>query len=154
MEKTSSIVEPIIYTAMRLEGIANRFVFQPMGVSLSSVKILRILCCNREMTQQDILKLIGGTKSNISQRLDFLEKKKYIRRDYTKYKSDRRKVAVALTALGKAKLKEVDKRLRRSKLTLEQQFSPAEIEAHCKFFKKIHQIIDSKERDLPEIFSS
>ena len=140
-----SIIEPIVYTASRLEAIANHCIFSPIGMNISSVKIMGILCQRKAMTQKDILELIGGTKSNISQRLNFLEKKGYIR-TYKDTADDKRKLFVELTETGRKKLIEIKGQLRKVKLELESNFTKKEIEQHFAFFKKLNKLVDSRDK--------
>jgi len=140
-----SIVEPIIFTASRMEVIANRYIFGPIGMNIPSVKIMGLLCRKKIMTPKEIMKLIGGTKSNISQRLDSLEKKRYIKMHKDSI-DDKRKVFVELTTLGKNKLKELKNQLRKVKLELESNFTRKEIQQHFAFFKKLNNLVDLNEK--------
>lgn len=153
MKKPEKIAEPIICVASRLEYIANKFVFNPMGTTSASIKILRLLQKIGPMTPNRILELSSGTKSNISQRLNNLEVKGYIIRDYAVFKDDKRKVVVKPTARGKDLLKQVEKRLKKGHLSLEQRFSKKEIADHQKFFQKIKDILDKEEKNLEKIFN-
>lgn len=140
-----SIIEPIIFTASRLEVIANRYIFGPIGMNIPSVKIMGLLCRKKVMTPKEIMELIGGTKSNISQRLDSLEKKGYIKTRKSR-NNDKRKVFVELTMSGKGKLGEIKSQLRKVKLELESNFTKKEIEKHCAFFKKLDGLINLSEK--------
>jgi DNA-binding MarR family transcriptional regulator len=144
-----SIIEPIIYTASKLEAISNRYLFRPIGMNVSSVKLLGLLCKRKIMAPKEIMELIGGTKSNISQRLDFLEKKGYIK-THKNTSSDKRKLSVKLTPSGKRKLGELKKHLEKVKLELESNFNKHEIAQHFAFFNKLNNIINSKEKDFPK----
>lgn len=142
-----SIIEPILFTACRLETIANRYLFGPKKMTVSTVKILRLLEKRGSLNSKDILEKIGGTKSNISQRLAFLEKKGYIktRRNVS---TDKRKLFVKLTPLGKEKFEELKKHLRKVKLELESNFSKEEIQKHFDFFNKLNKFVDLKEKSF------
>ena len=56
-----SIIEPIIFTASRMEVTANRYIFGPIGMNIPSVKIMGLLCRKKIMTPKEIMELIGGT---------------------------------------------------------------------------------------------
>jgi len=144
-----SIIEPIIFTASRLEAIANRYIFSPIEMNISSVKIMGILCRKKIMTPKEIMEFVGGTKSNISQRLDSLEKKGYIKTHKNKI-NDKRKVLVELTALGRDKLKDLKSQLRKVKLELESNFTKKEIDQHFAFFKKLDTLVDISEKRFSE----
>jgi DNA-binding MarR family transcriptional regulator len=153
MNETRAITHPIIYTASRLEAIANRYVFGPMGTTASGMKILGLLLKHGSLTPQRIRELSGGTKSNVSQRLGYLEKKGYIVRDEAVFPNDLRKILVKLTAKGKTQMTEVHKRMKSAQLCLASHFTEKEIEQHCKFIGKVNSIIDKEERNLNSIFN-
>jgi DNA-binding MarR family transcriptional regulator len=142
-----SIIEPIIFTASRLEAIADHCIFRPIGINISSVKIMGLLCHKKTMTPKEILELAGGTKSNISQRLNFLEKKGYIETHKNTF-DDKRKLSIQLTQAGKAKLQEMKKHLKKVKLELESNFTKKEIEQHFAFFNKLNKIVGSQKTDF------
>ena len=150
--KSNIITQPIILTSARLEAIADKFVFGPMGTSLASMKMLRILHQQGSLTPKNILDRVGGTKSNISQRLNHLQERGYIKREYASVQNDKRKVIVTITKEGETQLSIVDKRLNKAQLKLIKYFSQEEIENHLKFHAKINQIIDQEEKNLTKIF--
>ncbi len=142
-----SIIEPVIYTASRLEVISNRYLFGPIGMNITSIKILGLINKKKAITPKDIMELIGGTKSNISQRLDFLEKKGFIKTRKNTF-SDKRKTLIALTPLGKKKLREMKSHLKKTSLELESNFSEEEIQQHFTFFNKLNKLIETKEKEF------
>lgn len=142
-----SIIEPIIFTASRLEVIANRCFFRPIEMNISNVKILGLLCRKKTMTAKEIMKLAGGTKSNISQRLDYLERKGFIKTQKD-VSGDKRKLLVKLTVSGRKKVLEIKENLKKIKLEMEAHFDPKEIKQHYAFFNKLNNLIDLKEKDL------
>jgi len=144
-----SIIEPIIFTASRLEVIANRHLFMPIEMNISSVKIMGLLCRRKIMTPKQIMELAGGTKSNISQRLDSLEKRGYVEMRKNTGK-DKRKVLVKLSPLGRKKLMEVQKKLKKVKLELESNFTREEIQKHFAFFDKLNKLVDFNEKKFSQ----
>jgi len=142
-----SIIEPVIYTASRLEVISNRYLFGPIGMNITSIKILGLINKKKAITPKDIMELIGGTKSNISQRLDFLEKKGFVKTRKNTF-SDKRKTLIALTPLGKKKLREMKSHLKKTSLELESNFSEEEIQQHFTFFNKLNKLIETKEKEF------
>lgn len=143
-----SIIEPIIFTASRLEAIADRCIFRPIGINISSVKIMGLLCHKKIMTPREILELAGGTKSNLSQRLNFLEKNGYIKTQKNTF-ADKRKMSIQLTLAGKKKLTEMQKHIHKVKLKLESNFTKKEIESHYAFFNKLNKLIGSEKNQCP-----
>lgn len=151
-QQRQPVAKQIIYIASRLEAIANHFVFNPAGLSSASVKILDILRCNTMLTPSDILEKIGGTKSNVSQRLNFLEKEGFIARTHSQYSQDKRRVAIKLTAKGNKKLSEMHERLKKAQLHLEKHFTKAELDAHYAFFEKIKLLLDTEKNEIKKLF--
>ncbi len=152
MKQLKTLPEPIIYTASRLEAISNRFVFEPLKISLSSVKILCVLEQRGPLTLKEILNFSGGTKSNASQRLTVLEKNGYVKRNRAKVQDDKRKVVIEITKKGLEKLALIDKRLKKANLHLIKNFSKKEQELFFEFFERINKIINREENNLKEIF--
>ncbi len=143
-----SIIEPVIFTASRLEAISNRYLFGPMEMTIASVKILRLLEKRAKLSPKEILEIIGGTKSNVSQRLDLLEKRGYVAKDQEKTATDKRKIFVKITPVGKKKLQELYKHLKKVKLEFESNFSKEEIGQHFIFFEKLNRLIEIKEQEF------
>ena len=87
MKKNNHIfpAESIVCLAHRFESIANKYVFYPMGLSAISMKILKLLKVHGRLTASDLIEMTSSTKSNMSQRLNFLEKEKYIQQSEEMY---------------------------------------------------------------------
>ncbi len=150
--RTSSPVEPIVCLAHRIEAIADTYVFKPMGVSAISMKILQLLKNHASLTPSDLLGMIHSSKSNMSQRLNFLEKEKYVTRVYGSNAVDKRKVAIELTPAGKRMIAGLEKRFQKAQISFEKKFSQKEILQHRAFIKKLTDIIDSSEHEFEKIF--
>lgn len=144
--------ESIIMTAVRLKTIANRFVFNPINLTNSRFRILRMLHRSGKMTPGEIIKLTGGTKSNISQRLNFLEKQGFIKRLYSNKSDDRRNVFIGLTTKGTKLVNSLIKRFETSINELEGFFTKQELKNHFNFMKKLNTILDESKDRLPELF--
>lgn len=143
------LVEPIMTTAARMEAIADQYIFRPLGLTTSTGKILKALLRHRTTTPGDLLRIVGGTKSNITQRLDILEKRGYVSRKHGEKKDgDKRQVQVALTAEGKRKIKAVEVRIRHANICLEEYFGKEELERHFDFFRKLNGILDESETHM------
>lgn len=149
---SSSPVEPIICLAHRFEAIANKYVFQPMGLSSISMKILKLLRTQGSLTVSDLTEMTHATKSNISQRLSFLEKENFITRTYGSDKNDRRKIVIELTPAGQEKIADLQKRFNKAKISFEKKFSAKEIAEHKAFIEKLNAILDNEENELEKIF--
>lgn len=151
MEKTYySIIEPIIITAAQLEDFSNKYLFGPLSLTVSSMKILLILNRKGRLTAKEIIKNVSGKKSNISQRLNLLEKKGYIVRYKERNMKDKREFFIELTTEGRNRVKILYKHIRKFKLEFEANFSQKEIEQHFIFFKKLSKIIEIKDKEFTE----
>lgn len=151
--KHHSLTDPIIFTAARLETIANRFVFEPLGLTLSSARIIRLLADNGKLTPGDLLKYSGGTKGNVSQRLKFLEREGYIQRVNATGASDKRTVVVELTTKGQKQFEQIFQRFEKARQCLESSFSSEEKQSYYAFFAKLNQMLDQSEQEFPKIFT-
>lgn len=149
--KYHSLTDPIIFTSARLEAIANRFVFEPLGLTLASARIIRLLADNGKLTPSDLLAYAGGTKGNVSQRLKFLEREGYIRRAGGAGK-DKRIVTVELTEKGKKRFKEIFARFETARNCLEKAFTTEEKKHYLAFFEKLNRMLDESEKEFPKIF--
>lgn len=147
-----TIAEAIVITGVRLKTIANRFVFSPMGITGAKFRILRMLCHGGKKRPSDIMKFAGGTKSNVSQRLNSLEKDDLIRRLPPKKGEDRRNVMIEVTPKGKALIDKLVDKFKKSTEALKEKFTPKEIETHFEFIKKLNMVIDEHEKELGKYF--
>lgn len=154
MHSHDSDIHRIMCLAHRIETIGNKYIFSPMGLSSSSVKILGMLTHHKNLTPSQILEMSNSTKSNISQRLNFLEKAGWITRDYGSDKQDKRKVKVMLTMQGKKKMKEISKVMEKARLSISMKFSKNELEQHKAFVNKLHDILDSEEKELAKLLTN
>ncbi|MDD5464329.1 MAG: transcriptional regulator [Candidatus Moranbacteria bacterium] len=148
----TSPVEPIICLTHRFESIVNKYFFQPMNLSAISVKILKLLQENDSMTASALIEITGATKSNMSQRLSFLEKEGYLTRTYASDSKDKRKIFIRLMPDGKKKIADLEKRFKKAKISFEKKFTEKELAQNKAFFKKMSAILDSEESELEKIF--
>ena len=154
MKKNNCIspAESIICLAHRLEAIANKYVFQPMGLSAVSMKILKLLSIHEQLTASDLIAMINSTKSNMSQRLNFLEKEKYIVRTHDADDHDKRKIRIKLTPQGKRMILNLEKRFKKAQISFEEKFSAKDLEEHRSFLVRINSILDTEEKELENFF--
>jgi DNA-binding MarR family transcriptional regulator len=139
------IISPILHAATRIERLSDRLIFEPADLSFTAFKILKYLAIAGPSSPGAILECLGGTKSNLSQRLGMLQRKGLVERLPSKSGSDRRFAAFALTTSGKRKLKTVETRAEKEGLRLSGYFSKSEITAHAAFFKKLLSLLDQAE---------
>lgn len=147
-----SVAKLIIFTAARLEQFANVYVFKPMGLTTTAVKIMGLLHFHGPLTPTDILKLIGGTKSNVTQRLNFLEKSGLVDRAAPKKtSSDRRKKMIKLTAGGIKKLVLASELINKKSLDLEKCFNKKENGQFYEFLIRTNLLVNSVEEEYLKI---
>ncbi len=140
--QADTIVEPIVRAATLIERLSDRHIFEPAGLSFTAFKILKYLAVTGASSPGVILECLGGTKSNLSQRLGTLQRKGLVERLPHKKGSDRRFAAFALTTSGKRKLRVIEARAEKEGLRLSECFSKSEIAAHAAFFKKLLSLLD------------
>lgn len=157
--KDQSIARLIIFTAARLEQFANIYVLKPLGLTTTAIKIMGLLYYHSPLSPTDILKSIGGTKSNVTQRLDFLEKSGLITRFTPKKNgSDKRKKMIKLTADGKKRLVTAQELINEKSLLLEKCFSRKKYNEYFEFLLKINILVNQSEEEYlklsPKKFNS
>ncbi|MFA6389140.1 MAG: MarR family transcriptional regulator [Patescibacteria group bacterium] len=147
--KDKSIAKLVVFTATRLEQFANTYVLKPMGLTTTAIKIMGILYYRGPLTPTDILKLIGGTKSNVTQRLNFLEKSGFIKRQAPRKKTadDKRKKMIELTGGGKRKLVLAYELVNNKSLDLEKSFTKAECRLFYEYLVKTNLLIYNVEKE-------
>ncbi len=137
----------LMHIASRLENNANRYYFEPMGLSITYCRILCTLTGQTGSRPTEILQIIGGTKSNISQRLAVLEKRGFVKRHIEK-SGDKRNVRVELTEEGRKKYQEIKTFMLKKSDYIEQQFSADERRYLKTIIDKLNQLMDSHEERL------
>ena len=152
---TKPIPESILRAAARIKTVADHQVFNPLGMTTSTFRILNLLAQSEDgrRTPGYLMKFVGGTKSNMSQRLNFLAKNKLIKRVEPKVGEDNRKVFITLTPVGKTLVSDVTKKIAKAKLRLENFFTPAEIANHFAFIEKLNLFFDENEKQIPDLFT-
>jgi DNA-binding MarR family transcriptional regulator len=135
------MISPILHAATRIERLSDRLIFEPLDLSFTAFKILKYLAITGPSSPGTMLECLGGTKSNLSQRLGMLQRKDLVKRLPSKIGSDRRFAAFALTTAGKRKLRTVEMRAEKEGLRLSGYFSKSEIAAHAAFFHKLLSLL-------------
>jgi len=146
--------EDFIFIGEKIESMANKYIFQPMGMSLSAMRILGYINNRKNTTAKELIYLTGKSKSNITQRLNVLEKNELITRTKNSQSKDQRETFIKITLQGKSKVKEAMKKIEKFHLSKEQFFTQKEIESHIKFMNKLSYFLDKEEAKLNQIFNS
>lgn len=153
MSKTPlSVGELIVITGVRLKAIANRFVFTPNGTTGAQFRILRMLTNEGPQRPSDIMRYAGGTKSNVSQRINSLERDGLVRRLPRSKFDDRRNILVAVTPKGRKLVMKLLAKFKKSSAELENLFSAKEIKTCLNFMQKLNDEIRKSEQSLSKFF--
>jgi len=145
--------EDFIFIGEKIESMANKCIFHPMGLTLSSMRILGYLHHKKVTTAKELILLTGKSKSNITQRLNTLEKNGLITRDKSVSGKDKRETFLKITSLGKTRVKKAIKEIEKFHLSKEKVFSKKEIITHIKFMKKLITFLDEQEAEFKNIYN-
>lgn len=145
--------EDFIFIGEKIESMANKYVFNPMGLTLSSMRILSYLENKEVTTAKELIILTGKSKSNITQRLNILEKNKLITKDKYAQRGDGREVYLKITPLGKRRIKEALKKVEKFHLAKEKFFTQKELREHVIFMKKLSIFLDQEDAKLRKVFN-
>lgn len=145
--------EDFIFIGEKIESMANKYIFNPMGMTLSSMRVLSYINCRDKITAKEIIGLTGKSKSNITQRLNVLEKNGLIKRLKNNCAKDKREIYLKITPQGKKKVEGALKEIEKFHLSKTKFFTQAELRGHIKFMKKLSHFLDKKEEMLKKIFN-
>lgn len=137
----------LVFTAMRLEMMADRFMFKPLGLTTASFRILMLLDNLGSQTPSEIIDLIGSTKSNVTQRLNFLDRQGFIKLK-RKANADKRRVSVTITALGLKQINAARQLFKKHNLHIENYFSDKEMKDFLCLLRKLNQGLDKCEINI------
>jgi DNA-binding MarR family transcriptional regulator len=112
----------LVYTAMRMERMADNSIFKPLNLTTASFRILMVLQEAGSQSPSDIIDALGGTKSNVTQRLNYLTKKKLVILTHGAEKDKRRSSAV-ISDLGSKLVKDAYKLFKEKDLHIEKYFT-------------------------------
>lgn len=137
----------LVFTAMRLEMLADRFMFKPLGLTTASFRILMLLDKLGPKTPSEIIELIGSTKSNVTQRLNFLHRRGLIglkRKD----ESDKRRVSAFITDYGQEQVDSARQLLKKHNLRIENYFNGQEVQNFLDLIRKLNKVLDKCEINI------
>jgi DNA-binding MarR family transcriptional regulator len=145
--------EDFIFIGEKIESMANKYIFTPMHTTLSSMRILSYINCHKEITAKTIIELTGKTKSNITQRLNILEKNGLITRTKNPNAQDKRETYIKITPLGEKMVSEALRKIQKFHLSKNKFFTKKELEGHIKFMNKLSNFLTKEEEQLKKIFN-
>lgn len=147
----TDMISPLFSATGILEALGNRYIFNPVGLTSTSFKILTALK-QTPTTPSTLLVSVDCLKSNLSQRLRALENKGLIRRLPNKNDNDKRRVFFQLTENGKKILQQAEAHAKHASLSFEKRFTKKELEQHHAFFAKLTRLLAEKETVLEKHF--
>lgn len=141
----------LVFTAMRLESIAETNIMKPMGLTASSFRILMALHSLGSQTSSELTETLGTSKSNLAQRLAWLQKKGFITMKRNR-KGDRRLVSITITSIGEEKLLITSKLIKDNNLQVEKYFNEKETQELLRLLRHINSCLDSCQTGINKIY--
>lgn len=141
----------LVFTAMRLELIAETKILKPMGLSAAAFRILMALKGLGSQTSSELNESLGGGKSNLAQRLSWLQKKGLITMKRN-IKGDKRKVLVNITTLGENRLQSTSKLIKDNNLQVEKYFKKSETQEFLRLLRHINNRLDNCQANINNIY--
>lgn len=132
-------------TAIRFMNIIEKIALKPYNISMISGRIMLVIVHFKKISQSEIAEYVLTSNSNLSQRLNFLEKKGLIVRSFAGDKNDKRKVMISPTKKGEELFWEIFEKVADIKEKILNNFTKEELEGHAKFGLKMSKILDKFE---------
>ncbi len=139
--KQHKITEKIVILSKIIGHMAEKKVLEKEGVSMSGYEIMHILGKFGQVCPSDLCACLASGKSNISQRLAFLEKRGLVRRISDDSSSDGRRQIFSLTDEGVVLLEKLDVSLQRQVDELEVAIGKEEVERINSFLDKAFSVL-------------
>ncbi len=136
----------MLCVGVRMKRLAERTIFEPLNISGASFKILAYINNNGQMKPGQLVKELGSTKSNITQRINLLVKSGWLEK--IKTDGDGRSIAVRLTKSGQEKLHQVTCLMSHKHLSAESAFTKDELKQFHNLLKKINNLITQYEQSI------
>ncbi len=137
-----SVPSLIGLTSLRLEAIADRLIFKPLKLTSASFRILAVIGELGEIAPKEILSYLGGTKSNLTQRLNYLSRLSLVKIKKSD-SGDRRQIKISLTKQGQASLSKIKASIDHNQLHLEKFFTALELKSFLSFIIKLNKKLDA-----------
>lgn len=140
--KEMSFIIRLLHLSHRIEREADRCFFAPHGLSMASGRILMCLYHTSGKSPTDLTEIIGGKKSNTTQRIALLKKAGFVELKNLEL-GDRRRVMITLTDKGKETASKMDEIFRTHIHEFEQGISDEQKEVMNSVVNLIHKKLDS-----------
>ncbi len=141
----------LVFTAMRLEALADRYMFKPLGLTTASFRILMMLAKAGPQAPSEIIEILGGTKSNATQRLNWLSRRGWIKLTH-KEGEDKRRASARITALGRQQVAKASRLFKDNDLHIEKYFSNKEMNDFMLLIRKLNLGLDQCEVSIAKLY--
>lgn len=135
-KRIDNIIPLIMFTSLRLEALADHHIFKPFGFTSASFRIMALIDRLGPSSPSRIIELLGSGKSNLTQRLGFMEKSGLVKKD--REDGDGRRVVVSLTPYGQQRYHEALAVAQEYNRHLESIFDGPELETYFQFMEKLN----------------
>ncbi len=135
-----SLLRRLAMTAARMEVHAHKFIFEPFNLTMIGAKIMFIIKKYGPLKPTDFLRFVGGTISNLTQRINLLERNGYITRSASD--DDGRSVILKLTPKGDQLLNTLITTADKHISEFEKQLTPEEIKVFQNILDKLNGMLD------------
>ena len=139
------------FTFMRIKTLADRFMFEPVGLTTASFRILMLLDKLGPQAPSQIIDLLGATKSNITQRLHLLARRGFIEMTH-RAETDKRRISVRITALGLKQTAIARQLLKKHNLHIENYFTKQEVQDFLRLLRKLNVGLDQCKIELQNYY--
>lgn len=141
----------LVFTAMRLETLADRYMFKPLGLTTASFRILMMLYKSGPQAPSEIIEILGGTKSNATQRLNWLNRRGLIELTH-KEGDDKRRASARITTLGRQQVDKASRLFKDNDLHIEKYFSNNEMKDFMHLLRKLNLGLDQCEVGITKLY--
>lgn len=141
----------LVFSAMRMEALADRFMLKPLGLTTASFRILMILDKFGPQAPSDIIELLGSTKSNLAQRLNVLSRHSLIELKHGAGE-DKRRASARITALGLSRLSSARALFNKHHLHIENFFTPKEMQNFLHLLRQLNAGLDECEIGIKKYY--
>lgn len=135
-KRIDNVIPLIMFTALRLEALADHHIFKQFGLTAASFRIMSLIERMGAASPSRIIELLGSSKSNLTQRLTYMAKAGLVKKN--KEGDDGRRVVVTLTKQGHEKYRQALKAAKSYDSHLESLFNDQEIGTYFDFMEKLN----------------
>lgn len=140
----NNLLRQLSTTVLRMRAFASKQFFEPLGLTLPCALIMHLIKVRGSMQPSELMKCLGSTKSNISQRISMLKKQGLIR-ETDEAPADKRSITLVLTEKGNEVHEKFERIVKTKHEALERILTEKEKSLCFKIIEKINSILDKEE---------